>query len=162
MIFVTIGSVIAFDRLVEAVDAVAAEHPDEDWFAQIGDGTYLPTHMAYARYVDRDEFERRVAEADLLIGHAGMGTISAALAAGKPLLVMPRDDARGEHVDDHQFLTADLFAADGHVLVAREAGDMAGMLDELRSFEPTPRESTAAGVGERVGRFLSDQQARRR
>ena len=154
MIFVTIGSFAPFDRLVEAVDALAADHPDEEWFAQIGEGSYLPRHMEYARYVDKQEFDERIRTADALIGHAGMGTISGALAARKPLIVMPRDNARGEHVDTHQFETADLFENGGHVLVAREAGELVALWPQLATFDPKPRVPTPEAVGARVGTFL--------
>jgi UDP-N-acetylglucosamine transferase subunit ALG13 len=154
MIFVTVGSFGPFDRMVKAVDHLAAEHPHRSWFAQIGKGSYLPQHMEYERYLDKRDFDSRIRSADVLIGHAGVGTITAAIRYSKPLIVMPRDHDRGEHVDDHQFATADLFEAGGHILVARDSRELRLVWQLAPTFHPAPRESTAAAVGDRVGKFL--------
>ena len=42
--------------------------------------------------------------------HAGAGIISAALAAGRKPIVVPRRAALGEHVDDHQHQLASKLA----------------------------------------------------
>ena len=48
MIFVTVGTQLPFDRLVRAVDAWAAEHPQVDVFGQIGPASFRPKHFAHA------------------------------------------------------------------------------------------------------------------
>lgn len=161
MTFVIVGSVAPFDRLIRAADALAAEYPHEHWFAQIGDGAYLPTNMEYVRFMAKPEFDLRLAGSDKLIGHAGMGTISTALGLGKPLLVMPRDPERGEHVDDHQIATAEYFAGAGHVLAAAEAHELGSAYLELSTFDPVPRTPTPAKVAQRIGQFLSTFESRR-
>lgn len=45
-------------------------------------------------------------EADVVVAHAGVGTVLAALAIGKCPIVVPRRYALGEHVDDHQIQLA--------------------------------------------------------
>jgi UDP-N-acetylglucosamine transferase subunit ALG13 len=160
VIFVTVGSVMPFDRLLAAADELASTS-DERWFAQTGVSTYRPCHMATEAFLDKESFEARIRDADAVVGHAGIGTISAALAAGTPLLVMPRDPGRGEHVDDHQLLTAELFAACGHLLVAMEVEDLAPAFAALDTFEPVPRSSSAVAVADRVGRFLEAEISRR-
>ena len=51
MIFVTVGTQLAFDRLIGAVDAWAARTPGSDVFAQTGPGTYTPRHIEYAAFI---------------------------------------------------------------------------------------------------------------
>lgn len=48
------------------------------------------------------ELSRLMAEADLVIAHAGVGSSLDALSAGHRPLLLPRRSSRGEHVDDHQ------------------------------------------------------------
>ena len=111
MIFVTVGSLYPFDRLVEACDQLAAASPDQQWIAQIHEGSYEPTHMQFERYMDKASFDAAMADAEVIVSHAGMGTINGALALGKPLLVVPRRKAHGEHVNDHQVSGAEVFRA---------------------------------------------------
>lgn len=49
-----------------------------------------------------DCFVRYVAEAEVLVLHAGAGSILHAVNAGKCPIVMPRLARFGEHVNDHQ------------------------------------------------------------
>ena len=73
MIFVTIGSMFPFDRLIRAMDAWAAAQPQPAaLLAQIGDGGFEPGHMRWVRSLPRDAYARAVAEADLVVAHAGI------------------------------------------------------------------------------------------
>lgn len=156
MVFVTVGSLYPFDRLIEACDRIAAAQPEVDWVAQIHEGEYEPAHMRFERFMDKATFDAAMADAEVLVAHAGMGTINGALAIGKPLLVVPRLKSLGEHVNDHQVAGAELFRAGGHVLVADDAEDIGAMLDELRAFVPTPRTVQAERLATDVGRFLAE------
>jgi UDP-N-acetylglucosamine transferase subunit ALG13 len=94
-----------FDRLIRAMDAWAAANPCET-LAQIGDGGFLPRHMPWVRRLERAEFVRTVARAELIVAHAGMGTVITAAEHGKPVVLLPRKGALGEHNNDHQADTA--------------------------------------------------------
>lgn len=58
-----------------------------------------------------------------------MGSILSARALGKPILLMPRRAALGEHRNDHQLDTAAEMAALPHVRVVETAEDLATALD---------------------------------
>ena len=49
-----------------------------------------------------DELQDAIAEADVVVGHAGVGLSLTALAAGKVPVLLPRRRRRREHTDDHQ------------------------------------------------------------
>lgn len=136
MILVTVGGQVAFDRLVKTVDAWAEEAGREDLFFQILDGSYTPTHGTWQRKVDPIEFEARLAEADAIVSHAGMGTTLRALALSKPLLVMPRRAALGEQRNDHQLATARRLAESGRAHVAMDECELAERLRDIDSLEP--------------------------
>ena len=44
MIFVSVGSMLPFERLVQAMDAWAGAHPDTKVVIQYGNGAYKPAH----------------------------------------------------------------------------------------------------------------------
>lgn len=105
MIFLTVGSQTSFDRLVHAADECCARHGCE-MLAQIGAGTYLPQHMRWFRMCSPAEFRRHCREADLIVAHAGMGSVLTALEFAKPMLLLPRRADLGETRNDHQLATA--------------------------------------------------------
>jgi UDP-N-acetylglucosamine transferase subunit ALG13 len=70
------------------------------------------------------EYRQRVADARLFVAHAGMGSIISAIEAGKPLLMLPRLQAQGEHNTDHQLATAASIGARPGLHVAADAADL--------------------------------------
>lgn len=154
MIFVTVGHQMPFDRMIQAVDRWAHANPDREVFAQIGAGRYKPRHMASESFIMPDDYQRRIVEADLIVAHAGTGTILSALRLRKPLLVMTRLSDLGETRNDHQIPTAKYFVEHGYVLIGDEH-DFAEKMTELESFEPSGSvsESAAPELIQRIRRF---------
>lgn len=106
VIFVSVGSVLPFDRLVEAADHWAGENGGTEVFFQIGDGSYEPAHGAWARTLPATAFRQKLAQCRLFVGHVGMGSILQASEVGRPMLLLPRLRERGEVTTDHQLHTA--------------------------------------------------------
>lgn len=129
MIFVTVGTQIPFDRLMQMVDEIAPELQGEEIIAQSCDGKYSPEHFATVRFIEPAEFEEIFSRARVVIAHAGMGSIVSAMHCGKPLVVVPRRAALGEHRNDHQLATAEHFAQNCGVCVANSAAEL---LDAVR------------------------------
>lgn len=104
MIFVTVGSQkFQFDRLVRAVDALVASGVAGDGaFAQTGACTYVPEHMDYEAFLDRDSFRAHMDACDVVVTHGGTGAIIGAVKDNKKVIAVPRLAKYGEHVDDHQ------------------------------------------------------------
>ncbi|MEE4298331.1 MAG: glycosyltransferase [Pseudomonadales bacterium] len=133
-IFVTVGTQLPFDRLVGAVDAWAATRPHADVFAQIGSGT-PPCRIASAATVDPVRFADCMRRADVVVAHAGMGTILTALDLGKPVVVMPRRAALGEHRNEHQRATVERLAHLDALHVAEDEHTLAQRLDALLAVD---------------------------
>ena len=102
MIFVTVGSMMPFDRLIRGMDEWASENTGVDVFAQIGGGSYEPNHMRWTRMLSPGEFQEAVQKASVLVAHAGMGSFFIAMGSRKPVVLMPRFAAKREHTTDHQ------------------------------------------------------------
>jgi UDP-N-acetylglucosamine transferase subunit ALG13 len=118
MIFVTVGTQLPFDRLIKAVDLWAAENPEIEVFAQVGPGVYRPGHIESVDFVSPDVADRYFRKADLIVSHAGMGSIITALKYHKPLLMLPRRASFGEHRNDHQLATAKWLGTRSGITVA--------------------------------------------
>lgn len=142
MIFVTVGAQMPFDRLVAAVDRWAELRNRTDIYAQIGESGLQPHHIQWSRFDAPAEFRRLVEEADVVVAHAGMGTILTALELGKPILVMPRRAALRETRSDHQVATARQLSLQGLVNVAWDEHELVEKLDRqlglLKAAEKVP------------------------
>ncbi len=120
MIFVTVGTdTHPFNRLLKWVDeAIERSIIKENVYAQIGHSTYIPKNYKFKRFYEHEEMEKIVRKADLIISHAGAGTILDVLTKRKKLLIVPRLKKYGEHTDDHQLDLSLLLEKEGKCLVA--------------------------------------------
>ena len=106
MTFVTVGNATQeFSRLLNGVEDMAqrGEIEGSSLTIQYGNNPHFQSSSCrIVRFFSVDEFERLFREADLIICHAGAGTLIHALRLGKIPVVMPRQKRYREHVDDHQ------------------------------------------------------------
>lgn len=137
-LFVTVGAQMPFDRLITAVDAWAGAHPEHTVIAQIGKSELQTEHLDIRGFMEPPEFDALCDEADALVGHAGIGTLFAALERGKPVLVMPRKATLRETRNEHQTATARQLGERPGVLVAWDEQELGPALDRLTT---TPIES---------------------
>lgn len=135
-----------FDRLIRSVDGWAQRNPEVPVFAQIGNTDFVPVAMQWVKLLSPDDYQRIIAACDLLIGHAGMGTVITAAESGKPLLVMPRRGNLRETRNNHQVATAGWLSSRSGIRVAMDENELVAELDRARSATLQPvRDSAAAG-----------------
>ncbi|MFG1917133.1 glycosyltransferase [Micromonospora sp. NPDC048898] len=156
-----------FDRLVDWL---------AQWHQQAGDPigltlqhghTTAPQLPGAVAFLGHDALQQAMDEADLVVCHGGPATILEARRHGHLPIVVPRDPARGEHVDDHQLLFARRLGAAGLVALCetREALHDAlaeGFADPSRyavTADPAAHEARRAAVA-RVGRIVDELVAR--
>ena len=116
----SVGTEFPFDRLIRAVDAWAAARPGEEVLAQIGAGRYEPAHLRWVRRLGRSDYAAAIAGAELIVAHAGIGSVVAAGEHGKPIVLLPRRARLGEQRNDHQLDTAQWLAGRPGVHVAED------------------------------------------
>lgn len=139
MIFVTVGTQLPFDRMVRAIDQWAGQtDPAPDVFAQVGPSTYVPQHIKSKPFISTSEYAEFVLNADVIVSHAGIGSIVTALSHGKPIVIIPRRLQLNEHRNDHQMATAIRFAGRPGIMVAEDENQLAEILDRLSSLRGAP------------------------
>jgi UDP-N-acetylglucosamine transferase subunit ALG13 len=103
MIFVTVGNDFrGFDRLVKEMDEIAPSLPCE-LVIQKGYSRYCPKNSKYFDFVSMDEAVEYMRRSQLVVSHAGIGTIILCRKYRIPILILPRRKALNEHMNDHQF-----------------------------------------------------------
>lgn len=134
MIFVTVGSLDPFDRLIKAVDQWIAETSSkEKVFAQIGTGSYAPANCEAVRFLTPGRYREIFQESRLIVSHAGMGTIITALELLKPIIIMPKRADLGEQRNDHQLATVRHFRRSQQIIVAETDEDLPKVLNQALS-----------------------------
>ncbi len=102
-LFVTVGSNrYPFDRLVRRLDALVPASWQITWQLSGGRGAHRPRRGRIEELLPFEETQRLLKICDVVVCHAGVGSAMSALAFGHAPIVVPRSQAYGEHVDDHQ------------------------------------------------------------
>lgn len=114
------------------MDQWAARHSDTEVVCQIGEGTYEPKHMHWVRMVNSREFIRYVSTAELIVAHAGTGSVFSSLEYGKPIVLVPRYADTKEHTTDHQLHTANWLRGRQGVVIAERTDDIEVRINEAR------------------------------
>jgi UDP-N-acetylglucosamine transferase subunit ALG13 len=136
------------------MDRWAVKNPTVEVFAQIGEGRFIPTACRWKRMVTPPEFDARCREAEVIVAHAGMGTILAALQCQRPLVILPRRADLHEHTTDHQIATAERFGGREGITVVYDMSELWSALDEKTYRAGTNQLSNFASP-ELIGRLRS-------
>jgi UDP-N-acetylglucosamine--N-acetylmuramyl-(pentapeptide) pyrophosphoryl-undecaprenol N-acetylglucosamine transferase len=99
VIFVTLGT--NHDPFTRLVDGLAAL-PGDELVVQHGHSPAPPGVAEAVDFLPFADLLDRIRAADVVITHAGVGSILLCLRNGRTPLVVPRRRVHGEHVDDHQ------------------------------------------------------------
>ena len=148
MIFVTVGSDWPYSRLVKHLDDWASRHPDQTVFAQVGrlqSSDHVPQHMQWVDLMPVEVFERHCSDADIVVAHAGMGSIISALKFAKPIVILPRTVRLSETRSDHQFATVERFKDRTGIFVAQ---NLTGLDGAIRTALEYSRQGSFAQLSE--------------
>jgi len=133
LIFLTVGSHEPFDRLVRCVDDwCGASGHGADVFGQITKrAEYSPRHFETVPTLGPAEYDKRFDQAEIIVSHAGMGSIITALSKQKPIVMLPRRGHLHETRNDHQFATMQRFRSWPGILAAEDEAELPGLLDQV-------------------------------
>jgi UDP-N-acetylglucosamine transferase subunit ALG13 len=150
-LFVTVGNaLVPFDRMLRMVDqAIASTGLNISGVCQHGTSTFLPRALDPRPSLSRTEFDAELALAEVVIAHAGVGTLWSAIRCGHRPLVVPRRVALGEHVNDHQLEIVEELSPKGQITWIRSEDDMAAALCDFARGE----RRRGPSLGEDVGRL---------
>jgi UDP-N-acetylglucosamine transferase subunit ALG13 len=164
LVLVAVGTdVHAFDRLAGWM---------ERWYAGLCEPPGLIVQFGHSRrpalpgvtaFLSHEELQSAMGAASVVVSHGGPATITEARRHGHLPVVVPRDPAFGEHVDNHQQLFARRLAAAGLVHLCESEPDLVDALDKAlvdrTPFRLAAGAEVTAGRTEavaRVGRIVDD------
>lgn len=135
MILVTVGTQLGFDRLIRAMDALAPTL-GLPVFAQIGEGKFEPSAMEWQRTIAPAQFDTLLDSATLIVSHAGTGSVLMAAKRRKPIVLLARRAAYGEHRNDHQLATVAQLRGRPGIFAAEDENGLSEALAEARTASP--------------------------
>jgi beta-1,4-N-acetylglucosaminyltransferase len=127
-ILVTVGTT-KFDSLIEYID-VNGQFNGIDIEFQTANGGYIPVNHPYFSFVDSNAIIEKYAGADIIITHAGQGTIIRLLEMRKKFIVVPNL----ERVDKHQLDIADFLSKNKYAFVAYSFSQLDMFVDICRDY----------------------------
>jgi UDP-N-acetylglucosamine transferase subunit ALG13 len=141
-VFVATGTGPPFERLHAAAARLAADGSIE-LFVQRGHPTPAGRALPGEDRLPRAVFVERLRWADVVVTHAGAGSLLDAYRAGHTPIAVPRRQRFGEVVNDHQVDLARALAAEGKAIACE---DLAALPALVRGAPV--RQADRAGVGE--------------
>lgn len=157
-VLVTIGSMVEkkFTRLFKIIDELCEEGTldGSQVTAQVGFDNYQSKYYKCFDMIADEDFKKMIDEADLIIAHAGTGTVTSSIKKGKKVIIFPRVAKYDEHYDDHQLELAELFTSQGYVLQARNKEELKVCIDKIDEFNPTPFVSNNTRMNQLVIDFI--------
>lgn len=138
MILVTVGTV-GFEALIVEVDRLAAAgRLDDEVLAQIGESGYRPQRVRFERYLP--DLATRMTSADLIITHAGTGSVCECIASGRPFIAVVDAAKAGNHQLEFAVALAERF----DYCWIEEPGQLAAALPHARPASPRGHQDAAA------------------
>ncbi len=137
-----------FDRLIGWIDEWRDLNPEV--VAVVQAGTSAPSRHHSRELIPHGELLELFRGAKVVVSHGGPSTVMDARLSGRLPIVVARNPAHHEHVDDHQMRFAEHLALHGVAVVVDDREDLFAAMDramaEPDAFAVTADHANAAGV----------------
>ncbi len=147
MIFITVGSQLTFDRLLKAVDKeIEAGNIKDQVIVQGGKTKFKSKNMKIIKFLELDEFDKYIKDADLIISHGGVGSIIDALKYNKTVIATPRLKKYKEALNDHQIQIIENFGIEGYIIPLLDLKELDLALEKAKTFKPKKYKSNTSNM----------------
>jgi UDP-N-acetylglucosamine transferase subunit ALG13 len=129
VIFVSVGTTMPFDALIETVDSLCESGViDQPVLCQIGNGKYTPKHCEFIRFLP--SLDEKIAEASLVIGHGGTGTTLDLLVQGKNFISVANPMA----ADAHQEIFLERLSQNVELLWTKDLNELGYLIEKVAAL----------------------------
>ena len=158
MILVTLGTQDkSFERLLVEIERLINQKViREKVIVQAGYTNYSSNKMEIFDYLPKDEFEKLIHQARILITHGGVGSIFDGLSRNKKIIAVPRLSKYMEHTNDHQLQVVEKLGNEGYILPCTSVEDIEGNLKKIRKFRPKEYEKNNYQMISLIENFIEE------
>lgn len=149
MIFITLGTQkFQFDRVLKQIDKLIDEKKinSKEVKVQCAYKEYEPKNFKTFKLKPQDEIDKITEEADIIITHSGTGSIINSLRKQKKIIIIPRMQKYGEHVDNHQLELAKVFNEKYAIPVLTDMEKLYDTIKRLDDYKPVKWEDNNKGL----------------
>ena len=138
MILVMLGTQNnSFHRLLEEIERlIEKEKIKEEVVVQAGYTKYESKNMKILGLIPLEELEKLIENANLIITHGGVGSITLSLKKGKKVIAIPRLHEYHEHVNNHQKEIVETFNEKGYIIGIQDISELEKALEKVEDFKP--------------------------
>ena len=134
MILVTLGT--QKEQFTRLLDYIEESNIKDEIIVQAGHTKYESKKMKIFDFIPYEKMNEYIDKADLIITHAGTGSVLMPLKKNKKVIVCARDMKYDEHVDNHQQELVEVFASEGYVLELNEEIKLDDLVKKMKKFKP--------------------------
>lgn len=158
MIFVTLGTQDkSFKRLLDAIEKQIDNGIIKDKvIVQAGYTDYISNKMEILKIIPMEDFDNYIKECDLLITHAGVGSIMAGLNNNKKVIATARLKEYNEHTNDHQKQIATEFEKMGYIIYLDDFDKLDEVLKKVKTFKPKKLKSNNTNFIKIIENFIKE------
>lgn len=158
MILVLLGTQNnSFTRLLQAIqENIENKVITDNVIVQAGFTKFESKDMKIFSMIDKNKFSKLQDEADLIITHAGVGSIISSLEKGKKVIVVPRLKRYNEHVNDHQIQIAKKFKQQGYVKYVINVKNLGKVIKSMESFIPKKYKKSESNVVSIIENYIDN------
>ncbi len=126
-----------FKRLLQQIeDCIDSGIIQERVVVQAGFTKYKTEKMKIFDMIEKEILENLIEEADIIITHGGVGSITMALRKHKKVIAVPRLHEFHEHVNDHQRQIVQDFNERKYLIGIQNVEDLPEALHRIKTFTP--------------------------
>ena len=134
MILVTLGT--QKEQFTRLLDYIENSKIKDEIIVQAGHTKYNSKKMKIFDFIPYEKMNEYIEQADLIITHAGTGSVLMPLKKEKKIIVCARDMKYEEHIDNHQQELVEVFKGEGYVLELNENIRLDDLMKKVKSFKP--------------------------
>ena len=146
-----------FKRLLNAVLKAKEKGIIKDKVvAQIGCTNFKSEKIETFDYKEKEEIEKLIDKAKLIITHAGVGTIIDCISKNKKVIVVPRRKKYGEHTNDHQLEITKEFEEKKYIKPNFNLSKLGDTINEINKFKPEKYVSNSINFRNKIKEYIDN------
>ena len=146
-----------FKRLLNAVLKAKENNIIKDKvIAQIGCTKFESDKIETFDYTTKEEIEKLIDKARVVITHAGVGTIIECISKSKKVIVVPRRKKYGEHTNDHQLEITKEFEEKKYIKAVYNLSKLGDVLEEIKKFKPEKYISNSENFRNKIKEYIDN------